>query len=252
MLCHKLRQMLTAQGAVIQRHDQQLSTVAQGLQEVSVRHGQILEDIREQMRLLSTPLHTDTPTSSPPVPGLSTGSPPHLMPAVEPRLPPPECFSGDSDSCRLFIMQCSLVFELQPTCFPSEKSQVAYIISLLTRRARDWGTAEWEKQTRTCLLVQLFLAELQKVFDHSSVGRKAAHGLLTLRQGRRRVVDYSIEFRTMAAENKWNSFSLFDAYYNALSDGIKDELASRDLSADLDSLVALSIRIDNQLGDRKQ
>lgn len=51
----------------------------------------------------------------------------------------------------------------------------------------------------------------------------------------------------MAAESNWNTPALFDAFYNGLSDRIKDELAARDLPVDLDALVALAIRIDGRL-----
>ena len=64
--------------------------------------------------------------------------------------------------------------------------------------------------------------------------------------------EFEIEFRTMAAESNWNAASLFDAFYNGLSDNIKDELAARDLPADLDALVALSIRIDSRLRERRR
>ncbi|XP_010769386.1 NMDA receptor synaptonuclear signaling and neuronal migration factor-like, partial [Notothenia coriiceps] len=54
------------------------------------------------------------------------------------------------------------------------------------------------------------------------------------------------------AESNWNASSLLDAFYNGLSDRLKDELAARDLPADLDELVALSIRIDCRLRERRR
>ncbi|KAK5885830.1 hypothetical protein CesoFtcFv8_016927 [Champsocephalus esox] len=89
-------------------------------------------------------------------------------------------------------------------------------------------------------------------FDHATPGREVARGLFNLVQGGRSVSDYSIEFRTIAAESNWNASSLLDAFYNGLSDRLKDELAARDLPADLDELVALSIRIDCRLRERRR
>jgi len=48
---------------------------------------------------------------------------------------------------------------------------MAYIVSLLTGRARDWGTADWQRQSLSCSSVQLFSEELLKVFDHATRGR---------------------------------------------------------------------------------
>jgi len=96
------------------------------------------------------------------------------------------------------------------------------MLTQLTGRAWDWGTAEWEKQSAICSSVTAFSDSLRKVFDHVTPGREAARGLFNLTQGGRRVMDYSIEFRTLAAESQRNSSSLADAFYNGLSDVIKD------------------------------
>ena len=56
----------------------------------------------------------------------------------------------------------------------------------------------------------------------------------------------------MVAESSWNAASLFDAFYNGLSNRIKDELAGRDLPADLDALIALAIQIDARLREREE
>ena len=55
------------------------------------------------------------------------------------------------------------------------------------------------------------------------------------------MLEYSIEFQTLAAESDWNASSLTDALYKGLSDDIKDELAARDAPTDLDALVAMAI-----------
>lgn len=62
-------------------------------------------------------------------------------------------------------------------------------------------------------------------------------------------MNYSIEFRTIAAENNWNTSFLFDAFYN---DHIKDMLAVQDLLASLDALVALGIHIDSHLLEQRR
>ena len=74
-------------------------------------------------------------------------SPQPPAPAHEPKLPPSQKYAGEPGTCRSFLSQCSVIFELQPTSFPSERSRVAYVITQLSRRAREWGTALWDAQS---------------------------------------------------------------------------------------------------------
>ncbi|KAK3515956.1 hypothetical protein QTP86_020264, partial [Hemibagrus guttatus] len=53
-------------------------------------------------------------------------------PLAEPRLPPPQRFSGDPSACDGFLTQCSLTFDLQPSSFPSDRAKIAYVITLLS------------------------------------------------------------------------------------------------------------------------
>ncbi|XP_045080421.1 uncharacterized protein LOC123492194 [Coregonus clupeaformis] len=157
----------------------------------------------------------------------------------EPSLPPPERYAGDSGTWRAFLSQCSLIFELQPSSFPSDRSKIVYLITLMSGRAIAWATAVWEQQSTICLSLEEFVAEVRKVFDSSLSGREAARKLL--------VADYAVDFRTFAAESAWNPESLFDTFLHGLSEVVKDELAARELPMDLDSLIALTIRIDRRL-----
>ncbi|KAK9521450.1 hypothetical protein VZT92_021255 [Zoarces viviparus] len=223
-------------------HEQQLTFLAEAM---SIRHERSMVSLHDHLMSLSA-------AAQGPAAATASSPPPRTSPGSDARLPPPERYSGAPGSCRPFLIQCSLAFELQPSAFPSERSRVAYIVSLLTSRAKDWGTAEWERQSLICASVQLFSEELLKVFNHATPGREVARGLFDLKQGGRSVADYSIEFRTIAAESNWNASSLLDAFYHGLSDCLKDELAARDLPAGLDELVALSIHIDGYLRERRR
>ena len=80
-----------------------------------------------------------------------------------------------------------------------ERSRVAYVISLLSGSAREWGTAVWEAEEPECYDFTLFSARMKKVFDWLALGTEVTCRLLYIRQGARSVSDYSIEFRTLAA-----------------------------------------------------
>ena len=75
---------------------------------------------------------------------------------------------------------------------------------------------------------------------------------MDLRQGKRQVADYAIEFRTLSAECGWNIPSLLNASHHGLANAIKDQLVSLERPPDLDSLIALAIKIDNRLREREK
>ena len=80
---------LQAQGSVLQRHDQQLTSMAESLQTLVARHESSMESVRDHLRRL--------PVAAP-HPGSSSTS--------EARVPPPERCSGAPGSCRPFLVQC--------------------------------------------------------------------------------------------------------------------------------------------------
>ncbi|KAF7657495.1 hypothetical protein LDENG_00026400 [Lucifuga dentata] len=240
-----LWKVVSAQEESIQQHEQQLLRISAGVQEMAVSHGQILLSIQQHVAWVAQP--APIPPVAAPMPSPVTA--PTSSFAPEPHLSPPERYDGHPGDCQAFLTMCSLTFELQSRTYASERSWVAFIISHLSGRAREWATTEWERQSLCVSMVSLFSWELQKVFDQTISGREAAQGLLHLRQGHQSILDYSIDFWTHAIDSQWNTHSL---YYHGLLDIIKDELASRKLPADLDSLVSLTIRIDNRLTERKK
>nr|XP_033466077.1 uncharacterized protein LOC117246330 [Epinephelus lanceolatus] len=96
-----------------------------------------------------------------------------------------------------------------------------------------------------------FIRALEQVFQHTAPGREASRSLIKLKQGRRRVSDYAIDFRTLVAKSEWNAAALIDVFVQGLSENIKDQPVSIDLPEDLDSLIALSIKIDKRLSERE-
>ena len=171
-------------------------------------------------------------------------------PLREPRLPAPQPYDGAPGTCRSFLSQCSLSLERQSLAFPTECSCIAYVITLLTGKTREWGTALWDAKAACCSKYKDFTDEMRKVFDRSFSGREAAREIMKLCQGSQSDYDYAIDFHTLAASCGWNDDSLFDAFLNGLSDPVKDELASRELPKDLAGLMDLTGRVDARLRQR--
>ena len=120
--------------------------------------------------------------------------------------------------------------------------------SHLTGRARAWATAEWSRGSPICQSMKA----LRRVFDPTTSGRETARKLNSIRQGMNSVSDYAIRFRTLAIDSGWNTTALYDAFLKGLSDPIQDLLVPLDLPEDLDSLIALAVRIDHRLKERKR
>lgn len=119
-----LQAAVELQGAMLGRHNEELT---------APRHA--VETLAAQMSDLSIQvlqLHRDQPTHS------------RTPETPEPRINNPPCYAGEPTECRSFLTQCEVVFSLQPTTYSRDRARIAYVISLLTGRAREWGTATWE------------------------------------------------------------------------------------------------------------
>ena len=178
----------------IQKVDHNLNTLASSVHALSTEL-QKLSVQQSQVPAASTPASSNQPDAPQPA-------------AREPRLPTPQPYNGEPGTCRSFLSQCSLTLELQASTFPTERSRVAYIITLLTGKAREWGTALWDSNDPMCASYNDFTKEMKEVFDRSVSGRDAARQLLQLKQGSRSVYDYAIDFRTLAASCGWGDTAL--------------------------------------------
>lgn len=232
-------------GSTVQRHENVL--VQQ--EALMAKHSQVLSELMTTVRQLFDRLPTCTTPASitTPAPMSESRAP---SPMMEPRLPPPRHFSGDPSACDGFLTQCSLTFELQPSSFPSDRAQIAYVITLLSGKALSWATAVWKAKSPFCSSYMAFEQEFKQVFDHPLSDRQASKKLLTLRQGTGSVAEYAIQFRTVAAGSGWNDEALMVCFQNGLSEIIQDDLATREPALDLESLIDQAIKLDNRLRER--
>lgn len=72
---------------------------------------------------------------------------------------------------------------------------------------------------------------------------------MNLRQVKKRVADYVIEFRTLSTDSGWNSSTLVDAFVQDLSPAVKGQLISVHLPDD--ALTAPTVKIDKRLMEHK-
>uniref|UniRef100_A0A3Q3IRG1 DUF4939 domain-containing protein n=1 Tax=Monopterus albus TaxID=43700 RepID=A0A3Q3IRG1_MONAL len=130
---------------------------------------------------------------------------PHSAPRAasrrrDPPIPKPDVFDGSVDNCRGFLLQCRRVFDQQPRTFRMDREKISYVINRLCGKALTWAEAADSSGVLIGTTITEFLDEIQTVFSPSSHQGQAARELMTIRQGARRVLDYSIDFRVLATE----------------------------------------------------
>ena len=239
-----LRKVLENQGVLLGRHNQALQELSNSNQVLLNQIGQLAT----AMNQLTAQLNPEAPPANPQQP-VPLAPPPANRDSYA---PDPEPFSGDLDKCRGFFLQCSMVFMQRPLTFPTDQSKVHYVMGLLRGRALAWAEAANSSRPMTLLTYNDFVSKVKGVFDHPDHSGDAAKGLLNIRQGSKSVADFSVDFRILAADAGWCDQSLRGVFINALSEQMKDELASRDDSTDFESLVTLAIKLDNRLRERRR
>ncbi|KAG1938716.1 retrotransposable element [Pimephales promelas] len=144
------------QGVLLGKHEEDIS---------AARHA--VETLAAQMSDLSCQVHNLRLQ-----PPSSLGS--HDSP--EPRINNPPMYLGEATQCRSFLTQCEVIFSLQPLTYAKERTKVAYVISLLAGRAREWAAANWEAERDCVFSFALFKDEMIRVFDRSAHGEEASRG----------------------------------------------------------------------------
>ncbi|KAL0153008.1 hypothetical protein M9458_051687, partial [Cirrhinus mrigala] len=167
---------------------------------------------------------------------------PHSTP-VRPALP--DKFDGSPGLCRGFIRQCKIFFDTQPDAYDQDTKKCAVMMSLLTGRALDWASAVWESDSGMRSSFDHFLAQLHEVFEYPEGGQDISDQLLDLKQGDRTAADFAIEFRTLAAQSKWNEVALKAVFKRGLNSKLQAELACKTVDSSLNELITIAIKIDN-------
>ncbi len=93
-----------------------------------------------------------------------------LMPVTTPQsasvcpMAMPAFYAGDAAECGGFLLQVALYFEMQSAKFPTERTKVAFLISLLSGRALLWAKAIWNANTAIINSDEAFTNHFKEVF----------------------------------------------------------------------------------------
>jgi len=170
-------------------------------------------------------------TVSAPAPVVTRSDP---APKVKARAP--DTFDG-SDPSKLdtFVTQCMMYIALRAAEFPSEDTQVTFMLSYLKGAAFDWFQTELMHYMQNFSTVappiwlsssQTFLSELTRIFGPRDPIGDAISQLENLRyRDSGRAIRYTTDFNRHARRTGWNEAALYRRYYTGLPDRLKDDLA---------------------------
>ncbi|KAA0709163.1 Protein LDOC1 [Triplophysa tibetana] len=235
-----LRAALQQQGILLGQQASRLAAAAQEVDSLQTQMAALQRQVADLIRGVGHPGGVHSPSTR--------GAPS----APEPHANCPPLYDGDPNSCRAFLSQCALVFALQPRRYDSGEVRIAYILTLLTGKARQWGVAVWESQDPCCRSFPAFQEEMTRLFDRSARGDEAAALLSRTTQGRSSITDYAIRFKTLAAACEWNAGALRARFMDGLNHPIADEIAALDPPRDLEDLISLCLRIEGRINARRR
>lgn len=101
-------------------------------------------------------------------PSLAVLAPPQTpwtVPSWELSIPLPEYYTGEVGACSRFLLQCTLVFDQQPSAYTVDKAKLAYAINLLRGKAGEWVHLLWEVNSPALKFLETFSTKMLPVFD---------------------------------------------------------------------------------------
>lgn len=80
-----------------------------------------------------------------------------------------KCNTREVSECPGFLMQCQLYFEVLPHKFPSDRTKIAFILSLLAGDAPHWAeTLHYTSESLALESLETFMAHFKAVFGAST------------------------------------------------------------------------------------
>ncbi|KAK3542728.1 hypothetical protein QTP70_000091 [Hemibagrus guttatus] len=131
-----------------------------------------LRDLVEMLRQALAVLPAPAPLS----PAATSANTASSVPLCVSPMAQPAPYSGSAEDCNGFILQCSLVLEMQPHLYPTERSKVAFIILQLRSQALLWAESLWSQNSPVTQSYAGFVDHFKEVFGKpswdSSVGEE--------------------------------------------------------------------------------
>ncbi|KAK3508085.1 hypothetical protein QTP70_013157 [Hemibagrus guttatus] len=197
--------------------------------------------VQQALAALPAPAPTPSTTTSVNI-GTTSSAPLYTSPMAQ-----PAPYSGSAEDCNGFLLQCSLVLEMQPHLYPTERSKVAFIIMQLCGQALLWAESLWSQSSPVRQSYSGFIEHFKEVFGKPFWDSSVGEELCSLRQGKQTVPEYALQFRTLATKSGWNEQALLAAYRQGLDPQVRLHLAAYEDAIGLERLIQLSIRVATRM-----
>ncbi|KAL0177569.1 hypothetical protein M9458_026463, partial [Cirrhinus mrigala] len=202
---------------------------------------ELVDSLRKVLLRSPVTIPSAPPSEEPPAPSTSSAIVPS-SPMARPAL-----YAGGVEECNGFLLQCSLVFTMQPALYPTDQSQIAFITSLLTGPALRWAETIWHQGGPAAHSIRTFITHFKEVLGRSDGEVSVGEQLYHLKQGVMSTQEYSLRFRTLAAASGWNERSLLTTYRLGLEPKLRLQLAALDDNMGLEKFIQLSLRCSERI-----
>ncbi|KAL0154770.1 hypothetical protein M9458_049033, partial [Cirrhinus mrigala] len=105
--------------------------------------------------------------------------------AQQPKISLPDKWDGSDARCDVFLTNLSLIFEFQPSRYPTDRSRIALLVSLLTGQAAEWAAVVLKANSDSAHSYPAFTTQLRAAFQHPESEVEVDSRLYHLRQGER-------------------------------------------------------------------
>jgi hypothetical protein len=182
----------------------------------------------------------------------------------DPRLPDVETYDGKNVlKAREFVLHLDNFFSGQPNTYGTDHTKLSYASSRLRGTAFSWVTPYLlHNSSQNSSTIKSapqgpptyagFRAEFLRTFGEQDRIVNAEAKLRSLKQGNRSAALLAAELRTYSVDVDWNESALISAFYAGLNEDVKDRLCILDLPSNLNDYLALAVKIDNRLFQRKR
>ncbi|KAK3554648.1 hypothetical protein QTP70_031051 [Hemibagrus guttatus] len=195
--------------------------------------------------------HSPCLTPAPPaITSVNTSTTPSPLLYASPMAKPAPS-SGSAEDCNGFLLQCSLVLEMQLHMLPTERSKVAFLITHLSGKALLWADSIWSQNHPAVLSYSSFVDHFKEVFGKPSWNSSIGEELYNLKQGKMSVNEYALQFRTLAAKSRWNEQVLLTSYHQGLDPQVRLHLTAYEDSIGLERFIQFSIRFESCIAEHQ-
>lgn len=214
---------------------------------------------RERQRT-AIPVTTQQPTAQSPLVPTSANigytMEPHLQNLFEdnsrPKITHPNPFSNSKkDSINEFVNKCDRIFTFDTRRYGTDAAKIAFASNLLEGEAYQWVECyeDLPPSTRPAFFAtwDLFKAELKRKFTTVDIREASRLGLSQLKQGKRDVASYALDFdRLVARLPEYGDVVRRDLFFGGLKEDIRKEMLSPSEFLTYKDLVDRATKYDRQ------